>query len=120
MSSETGGWIDALIRPSTVAVVGASDDPKKDSARPLRFLRKHGFPGTVWPINPMRETVLDEKAWPSLAALPAVPEHVYIVTAAERVEEQVTEAARLGVKVATVLADGFAESGEEEREKKKE
>lgn len=113
MSSETGGWIDALIRPSTVAVVGASDDPKKDSARPLRFLRKHGFPGTVWPINPMRETVLGEKAWPSLAALPAVPDHAYIVTAAERVEEQVTEAARLGVKVATVLADGFAESGED-------
>ncbi|MCR9070748.1 MAG: acetate--CoA ligase family protein [Alphaproteobacteria bacterium] len=112
MSRDDSGWIDALVRPSSVAVVGASDDPKKDSARPLRFLRKHGFPGTVWPINPMRETVLGEKAWPSLAALPAVPDHVYIVTAAERVEEQVIEAARLGVKVATVLADGFAESGD--------
>lgn len=113
MSSANGGWIDALIRPSTVAVVGASDDPKKDSARPLRFLRKHGFSGTVWPINPRRETVLGETAWPSLADLPGVPDHVYIVTAAERVEEQVVEAARLGVKVATVLADGFAESGED-------
>ncbi|SDF79033.1 acetate--CoA ligase family protein [Thalassobaculum litoreum] len=113
MSSSNGGWIDALVRPSTVAVVGASDDPKKDSARPLRFLRRHGFKGTVWPINPMRETVLGEKAWPSLADLPGVPEHVYIVTAAERVEEQVVEAARLGVKVATVLADGFAEAGED-------
>ncbi|WP_420562972.1 acetate--CoA ligase family protein [Thalassobaculum sp.] len=111
--ADSKGWIDALVRPATVAVVGASDDPKKDSARPLRFLRKHGFAGTVWPINPMRETVLGEKAWPSLAGLPAVPEHVYIVTAAERVEEQVVEAARLGVKVATVLADGFAESGED-------
>lgn len=105
-------WLDALIRPSTVAVVGASDDPKKDAARPLRFLRKHGFRGTVWPVNPMRETVLGERAWPSLADLPGVPDHVYIVTAAERVEAQVAEAARLGVKVATVLADGFAEAGE--------
>ncbi len=111
--SEQTGWIDALIRPATVAVVGASDDPKKDSARPLRFLRKHGFAGTVWPINPRRETVLGEKAWPSLADLPGVPDHVYVVTAAERVEEQVAEAARLGVKVATVLADGFAEAGED-------
>jgi len=109
---QESGWIDALIRPATVAVVGASDDPKKDSARPLRFLRKHGFAGTVWPINPRRETVLGETAWPSLAGLPGVPDHVYIVTAAERVEEQVAEAARLGVRVATVLADGFAESGE--------
>ena len=104
-------WLDALLRPRTVAVVGASDDPKKDAARPVRFLRKHGFDGTVWPVNPRRTTVLGERAWPSLSELPAIPDHVYIVTAAERVEGQVAEAARLGVKVATVLADGFAEAG---------
>ncbi len=109
--TEPAAWLEALVRPRTVAVVGASDDPKKDAARPLRFLRRHGFAGAVWPVNPRRDTVLGERAWPELAALPAVPEHVYIVTAAERVEAQVAEAARLGVKVATVLADGFAEAG---------
>src|SRR3546814_1496370 len=103
---------DLLLRPRSVAVVGASDDPKKDAARPVRFLRKHGYAGTVHAVNPRRDTVLGEKSWPALSALPERPDHVYVVTAAERVEEAVVEAARLGVPVATILADGFARSEE--------
>jgi acyl-CoA synthetase (NDP forming) len=55
--------------------------------------------------------VLGERAWPSLAALPEVPEHVYVVAPTEPSVEAVAEAGRLGVKVATLLADGFAEAG---------
>ena len=58
-------------------------------------------------------TVLGERAWPSLAALPEAPEHAYIVTGTEAAVEAVAECGRLGVKVATVLADGFAEYGAE-------
>ncbi|MEQ9136209.1 MAG: CoA-binding protein, partial [Thalassobaculum sp.] len=108
-------WLQALLRPRVVAVVGASDDPKKDAARPVRFLRKHGYTGALYPVNPRRDTVLGEKSWPSLAALPACPDHVYIVVGAERVEDAVAEAAGLGVRVATILADGFAETGPEGR-----
>ncbi|MCR9178385.1 MAG: acetate--CoA ligase family protein [Alphaproteobacteria bacterium] len=108
-------WLTALLRPRSVAIIGASDDPKKDGARPLRFLRKHGYTGAVYPINPRRETVLGEKSWTGLAALPEVPEHVYIVVGTERVLEAVDQAGRAGVKVATVLADGFAETGPEGR-----
>lgn len=106
-------WLEALLRPRVAAVVGASDDPRKDAARPIRFLRKHGYGGSVYAVNPVRETVLGEKSWPSLAALPERPDHVYIVTGAERVEAAVAEAASLGVPAATVLADGFAEAGQE-------
>lgn len=108
-------WLQALLRPRAVAVVGASDDPKKDAARPVRFLRKHGYAGAVYAVNPRRDSVLGEKSWPSLSALPERPDHIYVVTAAERVEEAVVEAAGLGVPVATVLADGFAEMGAEGR-----
>src|SRR3546814_5208867 len=62
-------WLQALLRPRSVAVVGASDDPKKDAARPVRFLRKHGYAGTVHAVNPRRDTVLGEKSWPALSAL---------------------------------------------------
>ncbi|GHD54957.1 6-carboxyhexanoate--CoA ligase [Thalassobaculum fulvum] len=115
MSDPIAPWLQALLRPKVVAVVGASDDPRKDAARPVRFLRKHGYAGSLYPVNPRRETVLGEKAWPSLSALPEVPDHVYIVTGTDRVEEAVVEAAGLGVKVATILADGFAETGPEGR-----
>src|SRR3546814_6688857 len=104
-------WLQALLRPRSVAVVGASDDPKKDAARPVRFLRKHGYAGTVHAVNPRRDTVLGEKSWPALSALPERPDHVYHVTPGERVEGAGDEAARLGVPVATVLANGSAAGG---------
>ncbi len=69
--------------------------------------------GRVYPINPRRETVLGERAWPALAALPEAPEHAYIVTPTEAAVTAVEECGRRGVKVATVLADGFAEAGSE-------
>jgi acyl-CoA synthetase (NDP forming) len=103
----------ALFSPRCVAIVGQSDDAGKTAGRPLKFLRQMGYAGRVYPINSRRESVLGERAWPSLAALPETPDHVYIVTPTEAAVEAVEECGRLGVKVATVLADGFAETGGE-------
>jgi acetate---CoA ligase (ADP-forming) len=100
-----------LFAPRSVAIVGQSDDAGKTAGRPLKFLRQMGYAGRVYPINPRREHVLGERAWPSLAALPEVPDHAYIVTPTQAAIEAVEECARRGVKVATVLADGFAEAG---------
>jgi acyl-CoA synthetase (NDP forming) len=104
---------DALFSPRSVAIVGQSDDATKTAGRPLKFLRRVGYAGRVYPINPRRETVLGERAWPSLAALPEAPDHAYIVTSTEAAVAAVEECGALGVKVATVLADGFAEAGAE-------
>jgi acyl-CoA synthetase (NDP forming) len=101
----------ALFAPRSVAIVGQSDDAGKTAGRPLKFLRQMGYAGRVYPINPRRERVLGEQAWPSLSALPEVPDHAYIVTPTQAAIEAVEECARRGVKVATVLADGFAEAG---------
>lgn len=103
---------DFLLRPRSVALVGASDDPAKTAGRPLRFLRQSGFAGKVYPVNARRETVLGEKAWPSLEALPEAPEHAYVLAPTESVIGIVEQCARKGVKVATILASGFAEAGD--------
>jgi acetate---CoA ligase (ADP-forming) len=102
-----------LFAPASVAIVGQSDDAEKTAGRPLKFLRQLGYAGRVYPINPRRATVLGERAWPALAALPEAPEHAYIVTPTDAAVAAVEECAELGVKVATVLADGFAEAGSE-------
>jgi acetate---CoA ligase (ADP-forming) len=102
---------EALLSPRCVAIVGQSNDPTKAAGRPLKFLRQAGYAGRVYPVNARREVVLGERAYPSLAALPEVPEHVYVVTPTEAAVEAVEECGALGVKVATVLADGFAEAG---------
>ena len=109
-----------LLHPRSVAIVGASDDPTKTTGRPIRFLRQAKFAGRVYPVNPNRDTVQGERAWPSIDALPEVPEHAYIVTPTEAALEALAQCGRRGVRVATVLANGFSEAGEAglEREKR--
>ncbi len=101
----------ALLAPRSIAIVGQSNDAGKTAGRPLKYLRQAGYAGRIYPVNGRHDTVLGERAWPSLAALPEVPEHAYIVTGTQAAVEAVQECGRLGVKVATVLADGFSEAG---------
>jgi acyl-CoA synthetase (NDP forming) len=100
-----------LLAPKSVAIIGQSNDAGKTAGRPLKYLRQAGYAGRVYPVNPRRDEVLGERAWPSLAALPEVPEHAYVVTPTEGAIEAVEQCARLGVPVATVLANGFSEAG---------
>lgn len=104
-----------LLRPRSIALIGVSDDTSKTAGRPLEFLRAAGFQGAIYPINPKRRTVQGETAWPDLASLPEVPEHAFILTPTESVLAAVREAASIGVKLATVLASGFSESGPDGR-----
>jgi acyl-CoA synthetase (NDP forming) len=112
-SEKPASLAQSLLSPRAVAIVGQSDDAGKTAGRPLKFLRQAGFAGRIYPINARRDTVLGERAWASLAALPEVPEHVYIVTGADAAVAAAAECGRLGVKVATILADGFTEAGPE-------
>src|SRR5215470_14981967 len=102
----------ALFSPRSVALIGQSNDPGKTTGRPLKFLRQARYVGRVYPINARRQEVLGERAWPSLDALPEIPEHAYVVTPIDRVMEALEACGRAGVAVATVLTDGFAEVGE--------
>jgi len=100
-----------LFNPASVALVGASNDATRTTGRPLAFLRRSGFQGTVYPVNRSRAQVQDEQAWPALAALPEVPDQVFVMTPTDLVADTVQECVELGVGVVTVLADGFTESG---------
>ena len=102
-----------LLAPKSVAIVGQSNDATKTAGRPLKYLRQAGYAGRIYPINARRDEVLGERAWLSLAALPEVPEHAYIITPTDAAIEAAEECGRLGVKVATLLANGFAEAGGE-------
>jgi acyl-CoA synthetase (NDP forming) len=110
-SRDVPGLQIALLSPRSVALVGASDDPAKTAGRPLAFLRRAGYAGRIYPVNPSRKTVQGEPAWPSVAALPEVPDHAYILTPTESVLAAVEECAAAGVPVVSILASGFSESG---------
>ena len=103
----------ALFAPRAVALVGASGDAAKNSARPLRFLRKHGYAGRIVPINASRGEVLGERAYPSLAEAPGEVDHAFIMTPGDSVERAIEECGARGVPVATIFSDGFADAGPE-------
>ncbi|HEX6268034.1 MAG TPA: acetate--CoA ligase family protein [Burkholderiales bacterium] len=99
----------ALFAPRAVALIGASGDAGKNTARPQRYLRKHGYAGRILPINPGRSEVLGEAAWPSLAAAPGEVDHAFIMI--EDVERALEDCGAKRVPVASVYSNGFADSG---------
>ena len=109
MSTET--LTRALLHAETVALVGASADPNKNTGRPQRFLKTHGFRGRVIPINPNRNEVQGLPAYPSLADAPGPIDHAFIMVPAPHVPAVITDCAAAGVLVCTIYTDGFAETG---------
>lgn len=107
----SAAFIHALMRPRTIALIGASDNPSRTAGRPLRYLRRHGFQGTVYPINPRRPEVQGEAAWASLEAVPEPIDHAYVLLDTEPAMAVVEDCARRHIPVVSVLADGFAEDG---------
>jgi acyl-CoA synthetase (NDP forming) len=103
----------ALFAPRAVALVGASGDAAKNTARPQRFLRKHGYAGRVVPINPMRDEVLGERAYPSLAEAPGEIDHAFVMAPGEAAERALEDCGRRRIPVLSVFSDGFAEAGPE-------
>ncbi|MGY9013869.1 MAG: acetate--CoA ligase family protein, partial [Rhodospirillales bacterium] len=108
-------FADALFNPRAVALVGASGDEKKNTARPQRFLQKHGFKGRIIPINPSRDSILGETAYPTILAAPGPIDHAFIMVPAKFVPGVIEDCVKAGVKTAAIYSDGFAETGEEGR-----
>ncbi|WP_454766249.1 acetate--CoA ligase family protein [Cupriavidus campinensis] len=102
----------ALFTPAAVALVGASADEGKNTGRPLRFMRKHGYRGHIYPINPGRAEVMGLPAYPSVAALPETIDHAFVMVPGRHVPEVLEQCAARGASVVTVFSDGFAELGE--------
>jgi len=107
----------SALNPRSVAVVGASDNPHKVGGRPILFLKRYGFRGAIYPINPGRATVQDLRAYPSVADTPDVPELAIVAIAGDDAVGAVEACAGRGVKVAVVMTSGFGETGEAGRAK---
>jgi len=112
---QNGTFAQALLAPQAIALVGASGDPAKNTARPLRFMRKHGYGGRIFPINAGRAEIMGETAYPDLAALPQPVDHVFIMVPGSKVAAQLEGCARAGARVVTIYSDGFGETGADGR-----
>ncbi len=84
-----------LLQSKTIAVVGISDDPTKPSNYVSAYMQRLGH--TILPINPSLETVLGEKAYPSLSALPVKPDLVNVFRLPKFIPAIVDEMIALGL-----------------------
>jgi acetate---CoA ligase (ADP-forming) len=103
--------LEALFRPNSIAVVGASERPTI-GRRLIASLDRFGFSGSLFPVNPNYPTVLGRKCYASIAELPEAPDVAVFCVGHERVLEPLAIAAERGVKGAVIYDGGFAERGE--------
>jgi len=101
----------ALFEPKRIALIGASADETKTTSRPQRFLRKHGFKGEILPVNPSRTEILGDKAYKDVNAISGDIDHAYILLNGKGAVEALAACGKRGVKVASILAGGFADAG---------
>ncbi len=102
-----------LLRPRTVAVVGASRDPSAVGSMIFRAILQGNFSGTVYPVNNQANAVHGVRAYASVGDLPEKAELVVIAVPAQRVLEVAEGALRHGARGLLVVTSGFAESGPE-------
>jgi acyl-CoA synthetase (NDP forming) len=105
--------IGALLRPRSVAVIGASADAGKMTGRPVGYLQKYGYDGEIWPVNPRVESIAGLRCYPDVAALPGAPDAAIILLGPDRAEAAVRDLAARGCQAAIVLASGYGEANEE-------
>jgi acyl-CoA synthetase (NDP forming) len=104
--------LSPMISPRSVAVLGASADPTRIGGRPIAYMLRQGFAGTIYPVNPKRAEVQGLRAYPTVADLPDIPDVAVIAVAADTAVTAIDDLVRAGVKSAIMLTAGFAEMSE--------
>lgn len=101
----------ALMAPTSVAVIGASADPRRIGGRPIAWMKSSGFAGVIYPVNPNRDEIQGFRAYPSVQSLPEAPDAAVIAVPSSRVLETVNALGTLGARSAIIFSAEFAEVG---------
>lgn len=105
--------LDAIFKPTSIAVIGASQQPGKIGHEIVRNIIKYGFRGKLFPVNPTAEFVHSIKCYPSILQIPDPIDLAVIVVPRERVLPTVDECGEKGVRGLVVITAGFKETSEE-------
>ena len=107
--------LDPLLKPDSIALLGASDRPDSPGQVLARQVIDSDFPGEVYPVNPGYQSVHGRKCYPDLAALPTTVDHVIIALGNERLEAALADTIAHGARAATIYSSAVLESETEPR-----
>lgn len=105
--------LDAVFLPQSVAVIGAKDDLGTVGRTVMLNLLNDSFKGKIYPINPKRARVFDQKSYPDIGSIPEKVDLAVIITPAKTVPDLIEQCVKAGVKAAIIISAGFKELGEE-------
>ncbi|MBN2568226.1 MAG: acetate--CoA ligase family protein [Deltaproteobacteria bacterium] len=105
--------LEYLFKPRSIAILGASADLNKLSGRPLAYMKRFGYPGNIYPINPKYDEIAGIKCYPSLNDVPGDIDMLMVIVPAKHVLKNLEMGHVKGVKVAVVITGGFSEVGGE-------
>lgn len=105
--------LQVMFQPSSVAVIGATEREGSVGRTIVWNLISSTFGGTIFPVNPKRNSILGIKAYKSISDIPDEVDLAVIVTPAPTVPGIIRECAEVGVQAAIVISAGFKETGPE-------
>ncbi len=108
--------LNALLKPKSVAVIGASAKPGKIGHTVVNNLIKDGYKGDIYPINPGETEILGLKCYPSVLDVGKPIDSAIITVPAQFVLKTTEECGKAGVKGLSIITSGFSEVGEHELE----
>ncbi len=112
MSSRQKTPIQALFKPTSVAIIGASKSPGKIGYKVVANIVANQYGGNIYPVNPKGGALLGLTVYSSIADIPEAPEVAVIILPAPLVNAVVKQCGKKGVKYLSVISSGFSEVGE--------
>jgi len=104
-------FLNSFLKPSSIAVIGASPDSKKLNGELLEFLIEGGFRGRIAPVNPNYKEIRGHKCYTDIASVAGPVDLAVIVIPARGVPQVLAECAKNNVRNALIISSGFAEEG---------
>ncbi len=108
--------INGLLRPKSVAIIGASTTPGKIGYTVVDNLIKGGYSGTIYPINPTATELLGLKVYPTITDVPGSVDSAIVTVPAKLLPAVTEECGKKGVKGLIVITSGFSEVGRKDLE----
>jgi acetyltransferase len=120
ISMSTISKLDAIFKPKSVAIVGASTKPGTVGNDLVLNLVKDHYTGKIYPVNPKADEIHGQKVYKTLADIPDQIDLAILVVPAKIINSVVKEAKEKGVKGLVIISAGFKEIGKEGLEREKE
>ncbi len=102
-----------MLKPKSIAIIGASPDINKLNGRPLHFLRRDGYAGKLFPVNPKYTDINGLTCYPDVASLPEAPDMAIVAVSQKLAKSAVEALGKKGTPVAILFSSGYSETGDE-------